>query len=160
MMAISQAFKPAPGRIAVVREAVDIALARVKRDDGTEVEIVGADGALYATDVEYRRAINPWALVVGVGDPRLTDYGTTIVTDVKPGDKVLIAEIGKNVKLSAADGQEDYIYVLPFEGVIGTLEWACKSEGCGYRSRREIDVCPECPVIEAPGIADVLGVMI
>lgn len=157
-MSIKQAFKPAPGRIAVVREAVDVALARVKRDDGTEVEIVGADGALYATDVEYRRAINPWALVVGVGDPRLTDYGTTITTDVKPGDKVLIAEIGKNVRLSAADGQEDYIYVLPFEGVMGSLQWECGA--CGHREREAMDVCPECPTIVQPGIADVLGVMI
>lgn len=154
---IKQAFTPGPGRVAVVREAVDEALSTVRREDGTEVKIVGAAGGLYSTDVEYRRAINPWALVVGVGAARKTDYGTTIETDIRPGDKVLVAEVGKNVQLAAGD-EVDYIYVVPFEGVVGTLEWACGADGCGYKSRREFTVCPQCPTIAKPTISDVLGV--
>jgi hypothetical protein len=159
-MSIKQAFKPAPGRIAVVREEVDEALKRVKRDDGSEVAIYGADGPLNATDKDYRRDTNPWALVVGVGESRLTDYGTTIGTDFLPGDRVLIADIGRYVELTATDGQRERIYVLPFEGVMGALEWACGADGCGYVSRREFAECPQCPTIIRPGLADVLGVMI
>lgn len=152
------AFKPAPGRIAVVREAVMEALSVVEREDGTKVEIVGADGDMYSTDVQYRKAINPWALVVGVGEPRRTDYGTTIETDVQEGDKVLISEVGRSVPLETADGEKDYVYVLPFEGILGVLEWACDKPGCGYRARREPQdgLCLKCPRIETATAADVL----
>lgn len=150
---IKQVFEPQPGRIAVIREAVSEIAKKVTREDGSEVNIFRTEESQ-----EFEKKINPWALVVGVGAPRVTDYGTTITTDVERGNQVLVGEVGRNVPLVAADGSVDYIYVLPFEGVLGTLAHKC--DKCEFTWRIKNDAkeqpaldeiaCPKCPVIEKP----------
>lgn len=139
---IRQEFKPDRGKIAVMREA-ETALVKRARAAGIEV----SDETLH-----YEKRANPWAFVVGVGEPRVTEHGTTITTDVQAGDRVIIAEVGKNVPLTTADGQIDFVYVIPFEGVMGILQWRCTAEGCTYLSRTEPEdgECPVCPKLATP----------
>lgn len=143
---MKQMLTPQPGRIAVIRDEAEEfwnkELGWVKIDDTKDFE----------------RKINPWALVVGVGDPRVTDYGTTVTTDVKAGERVLIGEVGRTVTLKTADGQAGNVYVLPFEGVLARLEWEC--EKCEWHGRIEPEdgKCPECPTIVAPTLVDTMKV--
>ncbi len=117
---IEQKLVPAPGHIAVVREFVEEVISKVQRDDGTEIGLIRPD---YERD--YTQRINPWALVVGVGAPRITDYGTTVQPPCALGDKVLISQIGRYIELTASTGQKEMIYVLPFEGVNATMKYVC-----------------------------------
>lgn len=140
-----QRFAPAAGKLAVIFEAVSEVVKEIETVDGKKT-------ALYQTEeaAAYRKQVNPWALVVGVGGPRVSDTGRLIETDVKAGEKVAISQVGRNLPLVAADGQIEYVYVLPFEGVLGTLEREC--EKCGTVSRESVDdlECPACPKIAAP----------
>lgn len=141
---IHQRFTPAPGRIAVIRDEADEFWSEefgwVKVDDTKEFE----------------KKINPWALVVGVGASRVTDYGTTISTDIQPGERVLIGEVGRTVVLKTSDDKAGSIYVLPFEGVLGRLEWQCDKCKASCRVEPENDKCPNCPSLLKPSLQDML----
>ena len=133
-------FQPNAGRIAVVREA-DTALLR---------KAAGAKVILVDETVEWERRVNPWALVVGVGGPRQTDYGTTITTDVQVGEKVLVAQVGMSVWLEDGEGG-DYIYVVPFEGILGRLSFTCQNCNATISLSPAENACPACePVRSAP----------
>lgn len=56
--------------------------------------------------------------VIAVGPGRLTEHGTIIVPDIKPGAKVLIPKIGSlRVDL---DGEE--FYITQFKEILGIIE--------------------------------------
>ncbi len=140
---MKQTFSPQPGKVAVILEAS----VTLKRAAASDIEV------LDETE-KYEKWINPWALVVGVGAPAIADTGREITTDVKPGEKVAISQVGRNLPLVSADGQVEYVYVLPFEGILGRLEREC--EKCGFTSRESADdmECPQCPKIVAPTALD------
>lgn len=145
------AFKPNPGKIAVVREGVAEEAVKFEREDGTEGAIVKPEET-----VAYEKHVNPWALVVGVGDPAITSSGRRVVSPNEKGDKILIAEVGRYVPLmDFATNKVDYVYTLPFDGVLGTLEHECAE--CGFHTRDYTIVeCPKCPKIEKPNLADAI----
>ncbi len=140
---MKQSFHPCPGKIAVVFEA-SVALQRM---DAAGLEV------LKETET-YEKAVNPWGLVVGVGDPRITDNGRLVETDIQPGEKVAISQVGRTLPLKTCDGEIDFIYVLPFEGILGRVERDC--EKCGFTSRESVDdmECPACPKIIQPNDAE------
>lgn len=134
---VTQVLVPNPGKIVVVRERA--------------TETYGPNSRVYKTetDVEWESAVNPFSLVVGVGEPETTQYGTQITTTVQIGDKVVVAQVGMNVPL-VANGKIDYVYVLGFNGVVGRLELVCGA--CGHRERHfahEIK-CKKCGAGAAP----------
>jgi co-chaperonin GroES (HSP10) len=141
---LNQKFQPGPGRIAVVVDHETALTQRAKR-----AGIVVAEET-----AEFQQQRSPWAMVVGVGEPEVTQYGTTINTDVKEGDFVAFSRVGLTLWLD--DGEEgDYIYVLPFAGVLGRLSWSC--EKCAFFSRSRPETapnCPNCPDIVAPTLSD------
>lgn len=144
MNVLKQKFTPNPGRIAVVREAMSVDVARAER----------AGLAVADETRDYAKRANPFALVVGVGEPEVTQYGTTIYTDILPGDMVAVAEVGKYLTLDDGEGG-DTIYVMPFGGVLGRLTFHCDS--CGFESRTRPESapkCPQCPDLVAPTLAD------
>lgn len=118
--------------------------------DGKAVKIWRPTDKWMSESAERRTVTNPWAFVVGVGAPRQTDYGTTITTDIQPGEKVMVAEVGRTVVLQTADGEAGSIFVLPFEGVLGKLRWKCAA--CKWISTIEPkdQKCPACPSIVTP----------
>lgn len=125
---MKQTFTCMPGKIAVVREKVS--------------ETYDKAGLLARpeTEREFASRVNPWALVVGVGGPKKTDHGTVIVTSVVPGDKVLVAQVGMSVFLDDGEGG-DWIYVVPFEGVLGKLVENCETcDALAVEGK-----CPTCP---------------
>lgn len=142
---MKQRFVPEVGRLAVVREASE-ALQRLRA-----AELAAADET-----VQDQGNASQWALVVGVGGPRVSDSGREITTDVRPGEMVLVSEVGRFVKLKASDGTFDFIYVMPFEGVMGRLEWECEAcnatreEKVYYRIEPEGGICPTCPLVLRP----------
>lgn len=112
-------------------------------------ELSGADGRtleMKFTDGQYRTVRSPWGLVIDVGKPETTLYGTTLKTDVEVGDWVCLAEIGLNVPLVSSSGEMEFIYAVAFDGVVGRLEVECGVEGCGYVNRKNPRqlICPKC----------------
>lgn len=136
---MKQGFVCEPGRVAVVREKSVV-----------QQQYEKAGLAVSEADAKWHEKINPWAFVVGVGAPRVTERGTLIETGIKEGMKVLVGEVGRYVEMLTADGSVDFIYVLPFEGVLGRLVHEC--EKCGWKSEYEPEdgLCPECPRLELP----------
>jgi co-chaperonin GroES (HSP10) len=144
MSILNQKFQPGPGRVAVVVDHDTHLLQRAKR--------AGIIAPEETEDFQQQRS--PWAMVVGVGEPEVTQYGTSITTDLQEGDFVAFSRVGLTLWLD--DGDEgDYIYVLPFAGVLGRLSWACGK--CEFFSRTRPEsapLCPNCPDIVAPTLAD------
>lgn len=111
-----QEFVPSPGILALVRE-------KVESYDKEGRILVPESEKDWATTV--RHTVNPFALVVGVGGPRTLENGQLLSIDVKPGDKVLVAQIGRDVTLYTGD-EAATIYVIPFEGVLGKIVESCE----------------------------------
>ena len=153
---MKQEFIPNNGRIAVVREAAapKWKLGQLELDKTDETK-------------EYQTKANPWALVVGVGKPEVTAYGTKITTHIEPGDKVAVAQVGLYLPLETSDGVTDWIYVVPFDGIMGSVQARCENKDCGYVERKGSAVmglvCPKCgdgrqPEIVQPSTADVIAI--
>jgi co-chaperonin GroES (HSP10) len=137
---------PAPGNIAVLHE---------------HIEETTRGGIIRPEDIRQdMQRVNPWALVVGVGDPRQTQYGTTITTNVKPGDKVLVGQHGREVEIDTPDGEQEFLYVVPFEGILASLGWQCSI--CGWKTNQtdgpKVDRCINgCKDIQHPTLAETLA---
>jgi len=135
---VTQRLVPSPGRMVVVRE-------RAKAQ---------TYGGLFKPDeaVDWESRANPFALVVGVGDAQVTQYGTVIETDCREGDKVVIGALGIPVEL-VSDGKLDYVYVVGFESVVGRLELVCGACGHHERNFAHEAKCPKCGAGVAPELA-------
>lgn len=134
---MKQVLHAAPGKILVHRET-DVEFYKYRQS------LTGGPVLEFGTEEAKQRKSSPWALVVGVGKPEVTMYGNKITTDVQEGDFVLVAQIGMDVRLDAHDGSFTFVYVIPFEGVMGWLEVQCGA--CDYVSRKNVRqiVCPKC----------------
>lgn len=132
---VTQRLVPSPGRMVVVRE---------RAQERTY-------GGLFKPDEarDWESRANPFALVVGVGDKQVTQYGTVVETDCREGDKVVLGALGMAVEL-VSDGKIDFVYVVGFESVVGRLELVCGA--CGHHERNfahEIR-CQKCGAGAAP----------
>lgn len=106
------------GQVMVVRDRVEKAhgeyvASRVVRDDGSSATILGTQ---YRGDME--QTFQPWATVLMVGDPYITDYGQTIQPPpVKPGMRVLIvATAAEDVDLEAG-GETMRVTLVSFRAI-------------------------------------------
>lgn len=146
---------PAPGNVAVIREHVDEIISKVKTDDGREVAIIRTD-----ENQEHAQRINPWALVVGVGPDRIDRHsGAAVAAPCKPGDKVLIAQVGRYIELRTPDGERQMMYVVPFEGVIAVAKWECSLCLAKFEAEPAERACPNgCQDIVRPSVAESIAV--
>jgi hypothetical protein len=154
-MTIKHTVIPSPGNCIVVREHVDEYAARFTDKDGKQ------SGILRTEDQQaLEQRINPWALVVGVGAPKITRDGLTIEAPCKLGDKVIAAQVGRYIDLRTPDGEVEYLYVIPFEGVIAKLGYRCtvcglEIQSFGTETTERTDVrtlsCPNgCKTLDKP----------
>lgn len=116
--AVIDAWGIPPGHVMVVRdrvEAVDsnVVLSKVTRDDGQAVPIFGSEDRR-----DLMQTFQPWATVLMVGDPYITDFGQTIQPPpVKPGMRVLIvATAAEDIDLEA-DGQSMRVTLVGFRAI-------------------------------------------
>ena len=86
---MTKVFKPGPGRILVQRRAVAKTIA------------VGTTSIIKPDDVVAReQSVAEWATVVRVGDPEVTDYGTTVTCPWIVGQEVYVGrQYGKDFEL-------------------------------------------------------------
>lgn len=129
--------QPAPGNVCVVRDRVEEVVSRVSTLAGGVAEIVRPED-----ERAYMQKVNPWALVVGVGASRRTQYGTTIDAPCAEGDRVLIAQVGKYVELRDDNGETEYLYVLPFEGVSAAMRYRCTICKSAFTTEPDGRRCP------------------
>lgn len=133
---VTQHLVPSPGRIVVVRErAEEKSLGGIYKPDETQ---------------QWESSSNPFAMIVGVGDTQINQYGgPPVTTDCQEGDKVILGALGMAAPL-ISDGKIDYVYVVGFESVVGRLELVCGA--CGHHERHfahEIK-CRKCGAGAAP----------
>lgn len=99
---------PQPGRLIV------------ERDRPSEV----TDGGVIAKPqnvLEEEAFFESIATVLRVGDPRVTEYGHSVQTNVQPGDRVLLSNTGTR-ELTVSNGEVSQTWtIVPFECVIAKL---------------------------------------
>jgi len=108
---------------------------------------------VYIGDNKYENIRQIWGMVVGVGKPETTMYGTRITTDAEEGDFIAMTNMGVEIPLENGKGQIEFLTVITFDGVLGRLEAVCDAPNCNYRDRKNVRlvICPKCgagPAVE------------
>lgn len=109
------------GHVMVVRDGIEtggkygdqVILSKVAGPDGQEVAILGDDGR-----GELMQRFEPWATVLMVGEPYITDYGHTIQPPpIRPGTRVLmVATAAEDIDLEAG-GETMRVTLIPFRAI-------------------------------------------
>lgn len=105
---------------------------------------------------EDEAAMNPWGLVVAVGDPVVTRTGLVIPQPCEPGNSVAFARSGIVLNLVSYEGQSQPLYVVPFEAILQIQAWKCRT--CGWTTRTQTRICEQCSGLVVPTAAQIQAV--
>lgn len=112
-------YKPTPGHLVVVRDRIEeqdghLVVSRVTTFGGKSAAILGTQD-----ETKRKQAFEPWATVLMIGAPRMTDYGTTIQPpEVKEGQRILVSPTGGRDVVVGGGGTSMTITVIAFEAIV------------------------------------------